>query len=222
MRGLVLAIIALFAIEGAMAQPSDRAAAMENCLAALRRLERTAMKDYAFAEACATADKALQSVHAHADGASLARTDQERLYGLARGRFDSLAAVPLAQRVSAIVKYALAVRSYLASDLIERAHARKRPVALLFSTSMSCACTLERCGNLEQLLNADRGASREVDCIVVDGYHRPDLQEQYKAAFLPTIVLVAPGGKEYKRFEDTSLTPAQWEAELRQFLAAPR
>ncbi|MBL0173666.1 MAG: hypothetical protein IPP94_00065 [Ignavibacteria bacterium] len=95
-------------------------------------------------------------------------------------------------------------------------------MALLFSTSMSCACTLAKCASLERLLQTMRASSKDIDLIVVDGYHRADLQEAYKVAFLPTLLLIAPDGREFKRFENVTLTDAEWNAESLHFLAAIR
>jgi hypothetical protein len=221
MRAL-LAMVALLASLHASAQQTPRAAAIDRALAALAQLERSSGNDPAFADACRACDRALNDVHRQAEGATASPADQERWLGLARGRFDSLAIVPRTQRAAAIAQYALAARSSLASDLIQRATAANRPMALLFSTSMSCACTLAKCASLERLFQTMRASSKDIDLIVVDGYHRADLQEKYRAAFLPTLLFIAPDGTEFKRFENTTLTDAEWNAESLHFLAAIR
>lgn len=72
---------------------------------------------------------------------------------------------------------------------------------ILFSTSMSCECTLEMCyqqeSEIQQLLKENPGLS---DYAVVDCFMNFDLQAKYEIGFIPTVVILDPKNKELKRF----------------------
>ncbi len=72
---------------------------------------------------------------------------------------------------------------------------------IIFSTSMSCECTLEMCYKQESetqiLLKENSGL---FDYAVVDSYSNYDFQNEYKVGFIPTIILIDSNNKELKRF----------------------
>ena len=72
---------------------------------------------------------------------------------------------------------------------------------IIFSTSMSCECTLEMCYRQEceiQKLHEENPGS--FDYAVVDSYSNYDLQNEYEVGFIPAVILFDSNNKEIKRF----------------------
>lgn len=72
---------------------------------------------------------------------------------------------------------------------------------ILFSTSMSCECTLEMCykqeAEIQKLLKENPGL---FDYAVVDCFTNFDLQSKYEVGFIPVVLVLDEKGKEIKRF----------------------
>jgi len=73
--------------------------------------------------------------------------------------------------------------------------------ALLFSTSMSCECTLRMCGEYTEALYAlKRKMGDDVRILIVDTFRNPKLNSQYKVDFVPVIVVLDETNTELARF----------------------
>ena len=72
---------------------------------------------------------------------------------------------------------------------------------ILFSTSMSCECTLEMCykqeAEIQKLQKENPGL---FDYAVVDCFTNFDLQSKYEVGFIPVVLVLDEKGKEVKRF----------------------
>lgn len=72
---------------------------------------------------------------------------------------------------------------------------------ILFSTSMSCECTLEMCykqeAEIQKLLKENLGL---FDYAVVDSYSNYELQNEFNVGFIPTVILINSDGKEKQRY----------------------
>jgi hypothetical protein len=73
---------------------------------------------------------------------------------------------------------------------------------ILFSTSMSCACTLKMCEDQEFALYF-LGSSHPdlLTVIVVDAFLQDELVKKHTVTFLPTVVVLDESNKELARFE---------------------
>jgi len=61
---------------------------------------------------------------------------------------------------------------------------------LLFSTSMSCYCTLEMCKNqLIDILKLVRSSNSEYDYLAIDAYAKDDLPIKYETLFTPSVIV---------------------------------
>jgi len=61
---------------------------------------------------------------------------------------------------------------------------------LLFSTSMSCHCTLEMCKNQTiDILNFIKENNNEYDYWIIDSYEHNDLQLKYETFFAPSVIV---------------------------------
>jgi hypothetical protein len=71
---------------------------------------------------------------------------------------------------------------------------------ILFSTSMSCECTLEMCykqeAEIQKLLKENPNM---FDYAVVDCFTNFDLQSKYEIGFIPTVIVLSSKNKEVKR-----------------------
>jgi hypothetical protein len=71
---------------------------------------------------------------------------------------------------------------------------------ILFSTSMSCECTLEMCykqeAEIQKLLKENPDM---FDYAVVDCFTNYDLQSKYEIGFIPTVIVLNSKNKEVKR-----------------------
>jgi len=71
----------------------------------------------------------------------------------------------------------------------------------LFSTSVSCECTLKMCGEyLEALYSSQRHYGKGLDIVVVDTFHKTDLKDRYKIEFIPTLIVLDENNNELQRF----------------------
>ncbi|MCX6173946.1 MAG: hypothetical protein NTZ27_04230 [Ignavibacteriales bacterium] len=72
---------------------------------------------------------------------------------------------------------------------------------IVFSTSMSCECTLEMCykqeSEIQKLLKDNPGL---FDYAVVDCFTNFDLQTKYEVGFIPVVLVMDEKGMEIKRF----------------------
>ena len=72
---------------------------------------------------------------------------------------------------------------------------------ILFSTSISCECTLEMCykqeAEIQKLQKENPGL---FDYAVVDCFTNFDLQSKYEVGFIPVVLVLDEKGKEVKRF----------------------
>lgn len=72
---------------------------------------------------------------------------------------------------------------------------------LVFSTSMSCECTLEMCSKQEaEIQQLCKENPTVIDYAVVDCFTNFDLQNKYDVGFIPTVIVMDKANKEIKRF----------------------
>ena len=72
---------------------------------------------------------------------------------------------------------------------------------ILFSTSMSCECTLEMCYKQEAEIQKLQNENPDMfDYAVVDCFTNFDLQSKYEIGFIPTVIVLNSKNKEVKRF----------------------
>ena len=65
------------------------------------------------------------------------------------------------------------------------------PKIIFFSTSVSCHCTLEMCKKqLIDVLKLKRERSSEYTFLIVDAFGNNELQKEYKALFVPSVVVL--------------------------------
>lgn len=70
---------------------------------------------------------------------------------------------------------------------------------LIFSTSMSCECTLEMC--YQQEAEVQKFCKENYyDYAVIDTWEDFEIQQKYKVGFVPTVILLNPDNNELKRF----------------------
>jgi hypothetical protein len=87
--------------------------------------------------------------------------------------------------------------NYLYEELLKS----KKIEILIFSTSISCECTLEMCYKQEteiQLLQKEY--PNKFDYAVVDSFSNFELQSKYNIGFIPTVLIINEKNKEVKRF----------------------
>lgn len=72
---------------------------------------------------------------------------------------------------------------------------------IIFSTSLSCECTLEMCYKQEcEIQKLKKEIPGLFDYAVVDLYSNYDLQNKYEVGFIPAVIVANKKGKEIKRF----------------------
>ena len=72
---------------------------------------------------------------------------------------------------------------------------------IIFSTSMSCECTLEMCYKQEtEIQKLQKDNSGLFDYAVVDCFTNFDLQSKYEVGFIPMVLVMDKKGREVKRF----------------------
>ena len=78
--------------------------------------------------------------------------------------------------------YDFAVDKFFASQKIK---------ILLFSTSMSCYCTLEMCKNqLIDILNLVQSSNGDYDYLAIDAYEKDELPLKYETLFVPSVIVL--------------------------------
>jgi hypothetical protein len=87
--------------------------------------------------------------------------------------------------------------NYLLNELI---NSTKKKI-IIFSTSMSCECTLEMCYKQEaEIQKIQKENSDLFDYAVVDCFTNFNLQSKYEIGFIPVALVLDENGKEVKRF----------------------
>lgn len=72
---------------------------------------------------------------------------------------------------------------------------------IIFSTSMSCECTLEMCYQQESEIQQLKKENPDLfDYAVLDCYTNFDLPTKYEVGFIPVVLVSDKNGKELKRF----------------------
>ncbi|MDZ7763729.1 MAG: hypothetical protein U5K00_04795 [Melioribacteraceae bacterium] len=70
---------------------------------------------------------------------------------------------------------------------------------LVFSTSMSCECTLEMC--YQQEVEVQKFCKENnYEYAVIDTWEDFEIQQKFKVGFVPTVILLDPDNNELKRF----------------------
>jgi hypothetical protein len=88
--------------------------------------------------------------------------------------------------------------NYFLDDL--KRSSKKR--IILFSTSVSCECTLEMCYKQEAEIQKLQKENPDLfDYAVVDTWVNSELQQKHDVGFIPTILILDSKNKEVKRFE---------------------
>ena len=91
--------------------------------------------------------------------------------------------------------------SQFGNYLLDELKKSSRKKIILFSTSMSCECTLEMCckqeAEIQKLLKENPDL---FDYAVVDCFTNFDLQSKYEVEFIPTVFVLDEKDKEIKRF----------------------
>lgn len=84
---------------------------------------------------------------------------------------------------------------------LEALNNSNRQKIIIFSTSMSCECTLEMCYNQEAIIQKLQKENPELfDYAVIDTWTDSEIQNKYNVGFIPTIILTDNKDKELKRF----------------------
>jgi len=90
--------------------------------------------------------------------------------------------------------------SQFGNYLLDELKKSSKKKIILFSTSMSCECTLEMCykqeAEIQKLLKENPDM---FDYAVVDYFTNFDLQSKYEIGFIPTVVVLDSKNKEVKR-----------------------
>ncbi len=72
---------------------------------------------------------------------------------------------------------------------------------IVFSTSISCECTLELCYKQEaEIQKLEKENPDLFDYAVIDAWVNTELQREYNVGFIPTILILDSKNKELKRF----------------------
>jgi len=91
--------------------------------------------------------------------------------------------------------------SQFGNYLLDELKKSSKKKIILFSTSMSCECTLEMCykqeAEIQKLLKENPDM---FDYAVVDCFTNYDLQSKYEIGFIPTVIVLNSKNKEVKRF----------------------
>ena len=73
---------------------------------------------------------------------------------------------------------------------------------ILFSTSMSCYCTLEMCKNQTiDILKFIKKNNEEYDCWIVDSYWHNELQIEYETFFAPSVIVLDISNEVFYKIE---------------------
>jgi|GEM_PF-3105105 hypothetical protein len=91
--------------------------------------------------------------------------------------------------------------SLFGNHFLEELKKSSKKKIIVFSTSMSCECTLEMCykqeAEIQKLLKENPVM---FDYAVVDCFTNFDLQSKYDVGFIPVVLVLDKSGKEVKRF----------------------
>ena len=91
--------------------------------------------------------------------------------------------------------------SLFGNYFLDKLNKSSKKKVILFSTSMSCECTLEMCykqeAEIQKLQKENVGL---FDFAVVDFFTNFDLQSKYEVGFIPVVLVLDEKGKEVKRF----------------------
>ncbi|MDP2303211.1 MAG: hypothetical protein Q8N03_12400 [Ignavibacteria bacterium] len=72
---------------------------------------------------------------------------------------------------------------------------------IVFSTSMSCECTLDMCYEQEVVVqNLLEDKNLNTDYVVIDCFSNTELQAEYQVGFIPTVLILDSANKEVKSF----------------------
>lgn len=90
--------------------------------------------------------------------------------------------------------------SHFGNYLLDELQNSPKKKIILFSTSVSCECTLEMCykqeAEIQKLLKENPNM---FDYAVVDCFTNFDLQSKYEIGFIPTVIVLSSKNKEVKR-----------------------
>lgn len=178
--------------------------ANESIRARFARLETEGLPDPAFRKEAGKAHAAVASfLLAYPDGGPAAYDKWKKHAGFLAVRMDSLKDAAGTDRSRHLSRAKLLFGALICSAVVDRAKRESKPVLLLLSTSVSCACTMEKCGEQERILSgAERRLKGRVLVVTVDAYHRYDLQQRFEAYFQPTLLVLGADGREIRRFEN--------------------
>jgi hypothetical protein len=98
------------------------------------------------------------------------------------------------------LRIASAFEFAFSEDFDRAAAGSLRETALLFSTSVSCECTLAMCADyLDALYALQRRRPGRFNIVVVDAFRNTDRSDKYGVEFLPTLVLLDSRQREARR-----------------------
>ena len=91
--------------------------------------------------------------------------------------------------------------SQFGNYLLDELKKSSKKKIILFSTSMSCECTLEMCYKQEAEIQKLQKENPDLfDYAVVDCFTNFDLQSKYEVGFIPVVLVLDEKDKEIKRF----------------------
>ena len=91
--------------------------------------------------------------------------------------------------------------SLFGNYLLDELKNSSKKKVILFSTSMSCECTLEMCYKQEtEIQKLQKENPGLFDYAVVDCFTNFDLKSKYEVGFIPVVLVLDEKGKEVKRF----------------------
>jgi len=119
-------------------------------------------------------------------------------------RFEKLYSTPLGVDTlrSAIKDLRQSFMNAFAEHFYATGMISKTKKVILFSTSVSCECTLKMCEEQELALYSLQSSNHSrLTVIVVDAFHHYNLQKKHGVAFLPTVIVLDEVNKELTRME---------------------
>ena len=85
----------------------------------------------------------------------------------------------------------LKLNNYYYNEAGEKFFSSQKIKILLFSTSMSCYCTLEMCKNqLIDILNLVQSSNGDYDYLAIDAYEKDELPLKYETLFVPSVIVL--------------------------------
>lgn len=74
---------------------------------------------------------------------------------------------------------------------VDKFFSSQKTKILLFSTSISCYCTLEMCKNqLIDIIKLVRSSNGEYDYLAIDAYEKGELPLKYETLFVPSVIVL--------------------------------